>query len=185
MAQTANGWPVIPDNDTTGKFPRLRKWVIPGTGRYLLMRDGALGFILAHVALWFHESIERLNAPGSQWDEWGWAVRPIRGQSTGYSNHAGGAAEDLNSTKHPRGKSPLHNYTKKQIRSINLRMKLYRGIVIWGGNYKHVKDGMHFEIARVTHHRCVLLARMLAKTPRGRRLLKSNPGAAAVLKAGH
>jgi hypothetical protein len=184
MSVTANGYPVIRDRHTSGSFPRLREWQIPGTGRHLFLRDGAMGFILAHVALWFHESIERLNIHGEPWDEWGWAVRPIRGQTSGYSNHAGGGAIDLNSTQHPLGVAVSHTFTKKQIRAIKLRMLFYRKIVIWGGVWRR-PDGEHFEIAKVSLKRCNWFARVLMKTPRGLRILKVNPGAKAVIQNGH
>ena len=182
MATTANGHPVIFDNRTDGPLPRLRKWNIPGTNRYLLLRDGAMGFILIHLALWFHEVVERLDIRGQAWDEWGWAVRPIRGQTSGYSNHAGGVAEDLNATLHPRGVPVTRTMTPKQIRLIKRRMIWFRGIVIWGGGWR-TPDGMHFEIAPVTLKRCEWFARLLMATPRGRRILKENPGAAAVIKS--
>lgn len=181
MAVTANGHQVIIKNRTTGDHPRLRKWIIPGTSRHLLLRDGCMGFILVHVALWFDESIEQLDRKGEVWDEWGWAVRPVRGQTTGYSNHAGGAAEDLNATKHPRGVPVSDTMSKAKIKAIRRRMKWYGGVVIWGGGWK-TPDGMHFEIAKVSHKRMVLLARSLKLTPRGRRIMKANPDAKGLLK---
>src|SRR4051812_29568389 len=118
MATTVNGHTVLFSNRTSGELPRLRKWLIPGTHRHLYMRDGSMGFVLAHCALWFDESIERLDITGQVWDEWGWAVRPVRGKSTGYSNHSGGVAEDLNATRHPRGVPVTRTMTDSQIRRI-------------------------------------------------------------------
>lgn len=181
MAETVNGWLVLESSRTTGDLPRLRKWIVPGhVDRHLYLRDGALGFILMHVLVWFHEVIERLNITGQPWDEWGWAVRPVRGQTTGYSNHAGGVAVDLNATLHPRGVPVSQTFTPRQIRKIKRRMRLYRGIVIWGGVWS-IPDGMHFEIADVPLKRCRLLARVLMKTPRGQRILKANPGVKNIL----
>lgn len=182
MATTANGHTVIMDTTTDGPLPRLRKWYIPGTGRHLLLRDGAMGFILVHVALWFHEAIERLNLSGQPWDEWGHAVRPVRGQTAGYSNHAGGVAEDLNATLHPRGVPATRTFTPKQIKAIERRMRFYLGLVIWGGKWR-TPDGMHFEIAPTSLKRCEQLARVLMKTPRGRRILEANPGAKGVIQS--
>lgn len=178
MATTANGQEVLSSNRTTGPLPRLRKWLVPGTNRHLYLRDGSMGFILVHVALWFHECVERLDLSGQPWDEWGWAVRPQRGRTTGYSNHAGGVAEDLNATLHPRGVSVTRTMTPKQIRAIRNRMAwtILRGTVIWGGGWR-TPDGMHFEIAPVPLSRCELVAKVLAKTPRGKRILAANPGA--------
>lgn len=180
MAITVNGYKVLFDNRTTGTFPRLRKWVIPGTGRYLLLRDGVLGFVLIHFALWYHEKIERLNASGSQWDEWGWAVRPVRGQSTGYSNHAGGVAMDLNATKHPRGVLITRTMSRIKIAQIKLRLKVYRGVIVWGAGWR-TPDGMHYEIAPNSYTATKRLARYLATTSRGKRILVANPGAKAIV----
>ena len=94
--QSQNGFPVLATNHTTGPLPRLRKWVIPGANRHVYLRDGSVGFLLVHFALWFHETISRLDQ--GVWDEWGWAVRNVRGSSTVISNHASGTAVDLNAT---------------------------------------------------------------------------------------
>jgi hypothetical protein len=182
MAHTVNGQVVIFDSRTDGPHPRLRKWHIPGTKRNLLLRDGAMGFLLIHFALWFDESIERLDRLGEVWDEWGWAVRPVRGQTSGYSQHAGGVAEDLNATKHPRGVSIRHTYTNAQIRKIRLRMKVYNNCLIWGGEFS-IPDGMHAEIGQVSLAKCERMAKILMKTPRGQRILQANPGAKAVIMA--
>lgn len=173
---TANGWPVIETNRTTGPLPRLRKVTIPGTGGvYLYLRDGACALVLAHVALWFHEKVERLDVTAIQ-DDWGWAVRPVRGQTTGYSNHAGAVAEDLNATRHPRGVPASRTFTPTQVRAIQLRMRTtYAARVIWGGMWR-TPDGMHFELAPGTLRQVELLARVLMLTPRGRRILAANPG---------
>lgn len=179
VATTANGWPVLFDNRTTGDLPRLRKWIVPDAGRHLYLRDGSVGFNLIHLALWFHERIERLDL--GVWDDWGWAVRPIRGQTSGYSNHAGGAAEDLNATRHPLGVPVAATFTDKQAAAIHRRLPLYEGCVEWGGDWSR-PDGMHFEAARdlAAHER---VARLLVETPRGRRVIAANPGALDVINA--
>ncbi len=185
MAQTVNGWPVIFDGDTTGPGPHLRKWYMPaGSGlrqgeKWFYLREGPIGFILIHFFLWFHETIERLDTQ-KLWDEWGWAVRPVRGQTTGYSNHAGGAAADGNATVHPRGVSIWKTFTPSQIKQIRMwiHTKKYAGVLIWGGDWR-IPDGMHAEIARVPYARVERVARRLAKTPRGKRILAANPGAKA------
>lgn len=183
MAQTVNGHDVLFDNRTAGRLPRLRQWRVPGTDRHLFLRDGAMGFILIHIALWFHETVERLNLSGQVWDEWGWAVRPVRGQTSGYSNHAGGVAEDLNATLHPRGVPVTRTMTSKQIKRIRRRMRfMMAGVAIWGGGW-NTPDGMHFEIAPVSLKRCELLAKLLMRTPRGKRILDVNPGAKKVIES--
>jgi hypothetical protein len=179
MSTTVNGWPVL-DSRTTGPLPRLRKWILPGTDRHFLLRDGSLGFILAHVILWFHETVERLDLAEDVWDEWGYAVRPVRGQTSGYSNHAGGVAADVNATRHPIGVDVARTFTAKQVALIRRRLRLYRGLVTWGGAWSR-PDGMHFEISRSTLGAAERLARVLMLTPRGRRILAANPGARAAI----
>jgi hypothetical protein len=174
-----NGYPVLQTNRTTGALPRLRKWIIPGTNRHVFLRDGSAGFLLVHLALWFHERIEPIDR--GTWDDWGWAVRPIRGQTTGYSNHAAGCAVDLNATLHPRGVS-LATFKKiGQVALIRARLLFYRGVIGWGGDYQHSPiDGMHFEI-RKNMTATERLARRLSTSPRGRQILAANPGAADVI----
>lgn len=181
MLTAQNGYPVLETNRTDGTLPRLRRWVIPGTGRYLYLRDGSVGFVLVHLALWFHERIERLDL--GVWDDWGWAVRPVRGQASGYSNHAAGAAADLNATRHPRGVPVASTFTGRQLRAIRLRLMVYAGVIRWGGDYAYSEpDGMHFEVIKPL---AVVekLARRLMRTPRGRRILAANPGAADVIRS--
>lgn len=176
MASSQNGYPVLYSNRTTGDLPRLRKWMIPGTGRHLYARDGSTGFLLAHCALWFHQRIERLD--NTTWDEWGWAVRPVRGQTSGYSNHASGTAIDLNATRHPIGVSIRSTFTDVQISRIRTRMRYY-GVVEWGGNWSR-PDGMHFEIGgSITA--CERRAKALMNFGRGADILKANPGAKGVI----
>lgn len=183
MSTTVNGWPVL-DSDTTGPLPRLRKWIVPDIDRHFLLRDGSCGFVLMFVIVWFHEKIERLDL--GVWDDWGHAVRPVRGQTSGYSNHAGGVAADVNATRHPLGVPAVDTFTSAQIRWIRLRVRLYRGVVIWGGDWSR-PDGMHFELAGpstgVNLPQVERLARLLMATPRGRRILAANPGAANVIKS--
>jgi len=182
MAKTVNGWPVIFEADYTGPGPHLRKWWMPeGNGlthheKYFILRDGAIGFVLMHFMLWFHETIERLDI-NRIWDEWGWAVRPVRGQTTGYSNHAGGAAADGNATLHPRGVAVRKTFSLRQLTLIRswIATKKYLGVLVWGGDWR-IPDGMHAEIASVPLSRVQRVARLLAKTPRGKRILKANPG---------
>lgn len=179
MSTTVNGWPVL-DSDTTGPLPRLRKWIVPDTDRHFLLRDGACGFVLVCVLLWFHEKVERLDL--GIWDDWGWAVRPVRGQTTGYSNHAGGVAADANATRHPLAVPVASTFTDAQIKAIRRRLRLYLGLVIWGGDWNR-PDGMHFELARADLSTVERLARVLMLTRRGRRILAANPGAKSVIKS--
>ena len=165
--ETPNGWPLIATPAST------KKWVLPGTGRHLVLAPGAPGFVLAHFAVWFHEEIERLDITGV-WDEWGWNYRPVRGFVNVWSEHAAGTAADLNATRHPMGVETSATFTTEQTARIRRRLnRAYRGAIEWGGEWSR-PDAMHFELGEdrllVTR-----LAKDLTRTPRGIRLRKANP----------
>lgn len=166
MSDTSqNGWPLISSPSRTARV------VIPGTGRHLILTPDPAGLVLAHLALWFHETIERLDR--GVWDEWGWAYRPVRGSSAVWSNHASGTAIDLNATRHPMGTEPLETLTPAQVARIRRRLRRrYRGLVVWGGEWSR-PDPMHFELSD-DPHAIRRLAGELAQTPRGRRIRKAN-----------
>ena len=174
MATSQNGYAV--HSNSKG----LRKWVIPGTGRHLYMRDDHAGFVLACYAL---EHARRVEKPSKTWDWWGWAYRAIRGRSRGYSNHASATAADLNATQHPLGTLPSRNFTPKQIATIQALLKAsrYNGVVRWGGNYSGRKDGMHFEINRPYAY-VQVAAERLAATDAGRQVLNANKGGFSKLR---
>lgn len=172
MATSQNGWPALDRSSD-----KLYKWIIPGTNRHFLMRNGSAGFLLAHFILWYHEKVHRLDAPGSVWDEWAWAWRPIRGQEEGLSNHSSGTAVDLNATNYPLGTTLMKRW---RILKILARLVFFRGTIRWGGQYQGRKDQMHFEINKPLG-RVERLARRLANSPRGRRILNANPGQRAVI----
>lgn len=177
MPNSQNGYPVL-DNDTTGKLPRLRKFLIPNTKRHLLLRDGSAGFLLAHMAMWFDATIEPLD-PEKQWDDWGWAPRDIRGSTT-ISNHASGTAMDLNAAKHPMGVATSKTFNVSERAKIHKRLEFYRNTIRWGGDYQSRPDAMHFEINKgigLVEAR----AKQLTTSPRGRSILEANPGLRAVI----
>jgi hypothetical protein len=176
---TGYGYPVL-TNTTEGPLPRLRKWIVPGANRHIVLRDGAVGFLLIHLALWWHEVIHPLNAPGELWDEWGYSDR--RTDGVVWSEHAGGQAMDLDATRHPRGVALSRNLTPLQIVRIRARLLFYRGVLGWGGQFRRVVDGMHFERKpEVPLDKCERVARRMMDTKRGRRILAANPGAAEVI----
>lgn len=163
--QSANGWSVIQSDET-------RKWVVPDTGRHLVLRAGPAGFILTHLALWFHETIEPLDE--GTWDDWGYALRPIRGKTSGYSNHASGTAVDLNAQSHPLG--VRNTYRDDQAWRIRARLKVFYGEAIrWGGDYSSRADEMHFELHREPAA-ILALAHRVRNSPRGQRVRNDNPG---------
>lgn len=175
MSKSQNGYPAL-DGRMSGAYPRLRLWKIPTTDRHLALRDGATGFLLVHLALWFDKKVEDID--GGIWDEWGYAYRPVRGW-VALSNHASGTAVDLNATKHVLGREDTFNAADEKL--ILSRVNgFYGGCIRWGGEYRGRKDEMHFEIDR-SLAACERKARALLDTPRGRKILAANPGARKVI----
>ncbi len=128
-------------------------WTIPGTDRKIRLRKGAPGALLVDFAAWFHAHIEPIDT--GQLDDWGFAVRPVRGQDVQYdddgnainlSNHSSGTAEDLNATKHPLGVRGTFSTAKAA--AIRARLKVYGGAIRWGGDYSKRPDEMHYEIVK-------------------------------------
>lgn len=172
MATSQNGWPALGRTSS-----QLHKWIVPGTDRYFMLRNGSAGFLLCHLILWYHEVVQKLNEKGSVWDEWAFAYRPIRGSETGLSNHSSGTAIDLNATKYPLGTRRMAAWRRAKIRA---RLTMYLGAIRWGGDYEGRKDEMHFELNRSLPF-CEKLAKQLMKTPRGKRILEANPSQKAVI----
>lgn len=166
MPRSANGWPVLSHSAT-------RTWTLPGVGTRLRLEPGAGGFVLAHWALWYAESIEPLS--GRLLDDWGWAYRPIRGRTSGFSNHASGTAVDLNATAHALGRR--HTLSTGQIVRIRTRLRdRYDSEIFWGGDFARRADEMHYELACDRAAARALADRLLG-TVRGRRIGSANPGA--------
>jgi hypothetical protein len=175
MATSQNGFRVLQSGS-----PALRKFEVPGCNRHLNLVDGSRGFLLIHYATYWDRFVERLDRTGSVWDEWGHAVRPVRGQTSGYSNHASGTAEDLNSTLHPRGVSIHKTFTDAQIKRLRRRLLMYDGCLRWGGDYQNVPDGMHVEINKGLPM-CEKTAKRLMRTKIGKEVLTANPGLKKVI----
>ena len=119
--------------------------VIPGTTRRIRLRKGTTGWMLRDFAAWFDKYVESIDTD-KEMDDWGYAERTIRGDSTTLSNHASGTAIDLNATQHPLGTSVLSTFTQTQVDRIHARLRRYEGCIRWGGDYSGRKDSMHFEI---------------------------------------
>lgn len=145
MTVSQNGWEVL------ATAPAAIG--VPGTPVRLRVRDGDVATVLGEVARRFHLEVEPLTyavpeAPG--YDDWGWAVRNVRGSSTSISNHASGTAIDLNATRHPRG--VRGTFTRRQIRAVRAILadlvdgRTRQPVVRWGEDYTTTVDGMHFEI---------------------------------------
>lgn len=141
MARSQNGWPVLRTAP-----PRVE--LVPGVSVPVL--PGDVAWLLSRVARFIHEHVEPLDTPVYEGgrrlptDDWGWAFRPIRGQETGYSNHASATAIDLNATQHPRGRE--RTWTPAEVAEIDRHLAEYHGVVRWGEHYSTTVDGMHFEI---------------------------------------
>ncbi len=184
---TLNGWAAL-SSATKGAFPRLRKFSVPLRGgdtpnpepRTLTLRDGSAGFLLVHMASWWHDDVERLDI--GVWDDWGYNYRPGRGL-TGLSNHAGGTAMDLNATRHPHHVPILRTFIPRQVAAIRHRLRLYQGVLDWGGDWSpEWIDGMHVEVSPGANLSEVeRVARRLMSSPRGQEVLEANPGLKAVI----
>lgn len=126
-----NGWPVHVNQSKLVPLSYV-------TGR---VASGDVHTILAHFCAWFDAHVE----PITRGHSWGYAYRAIRGQSSGYSNHASGTAIDLNATQHPIGaRNTFSDAQEKKIRAI--LKERYLGKIRWGGDYQNRADEMHFEV---------------------------------------
>ena len=137
MSETSqNGWPASKDPNAI----HIKSFPVAGTD-IKLRCAAACGPILAAFAAEFHALVEPIDK--GTLDDWGYAYRAIRGQSTGLSNHASGTAIDINATKHPLGKE--NTFTPAQRKVLDTLCKKY-GLRA-GYTYTHRKDDMHFEVA--------------------------------------
>ena len=130
MATSQNGWTVHEDQSDLVALGYV-------TGR---VRGGDVHTILTDLCRWFDREIEPIRRA----DSWGWAYRPIRGKTNGYSNHSSGTAIDVNATTHPLG--VRNTFTADQRAKIRAKLRDYEGAVRWGGDYQNRPDDMHFEI---------------------------------------
>jgi hypothetical protein len=173
MLTCQNGWPVLQASDH-----RLHRWVVPARNGHfkITLRNGSAGFLLVHLLLRISELVE--DVTGKVLDDWGWAIRPVRGQTTGYSNHAGGVAFDVNSLKHPLGRR--RTWLRWQYLKLRALLLLYRGCIRLGIDYQYRPDEMHGEI-NAPMAKVERVARRLCKTTRGKRILAANPGQRKVI----
>jgi len=134
-----NGWPVY---TTTAPFVRF---VVEGRGFWAANADVAV--VMKDFISWFHKNIENINltvkeSPG--YDDWSYAVRPVRGQTSGYSNHGSATAIDINATRHPRGVHGTYSASKRAL--LKKKIDSYGGVLRHGEFYTSTIDGMHVEI---------------------------------------
>lgn len=177
MATSQNGWPALSPSSS-----KLYTWHIPtrsGLVRVRL-RNGSAGFLLAHLILWLSDRIEPVH--GRTLDDWGYAYRPIRG-ATRLSNHSSGTAADVNALRHVLGRRGTFGYrVRGKVAAWRIRraLRVYRGCIRWGGDYRGRADEMHFEI-NASLSRCERRARFLMRGRRGRRILRANPSQRRVI----
>jgi len=96
--------------------------------------------LLIGFAAEFHKLIEPIDEGAL--DDWGYAFRPIRGQTEKLSNHSSGTAIDLNAPKHALGL--IGTFPPEKVPMIRALSKKYG--LKWGGDYQNRKDEMHWEI---------------------------------------
>jgi hypothetical protein len=128
-----NGWPVY---DTTEHFVRGS-----ANGFSFWAADDDVALIFDELIRRYVQYVEHLDLKSC----WSWAERAIRGESTGYSNHASATALDLNAQEYPRN---LRNMLLSKVAAVRKYIvDFFRGIIRWGGDYLHAPvDQMHFEI---------------------------------------
>ena len=140
LGTSQNGWPVY---DNTDRFTRV---TVEGVGFWAANRDVAV--VLADFTQRYNDTIESITLPVKEspgYDDWSYAVRPVRGQTSGYSNHASATAWDLNSTRHPRGVHGTYSGLKRK--GLKALVADYDGVLRDGEFYNQgTIDGMHVEI---------------------------------------
>lgn len=130
MATSQNGWGVL----TTPPPAEIPEFI---TGR---VRPEDVDTIFTYLCHRFNDGVEEIR---KEWS-WGWNFRPIRGATSGFSNHASATAIDLNAPAHPLGVNGT--FTQRQIEKVHEILADLKGVVRWGQDYSGRKDGMHFEI---------------------------------------
>jgi hypothetical protein len=139
-AVSQNGWPVL--------VREQLHWFNAGGGRFAGASED-VATIGAYLIDHYDFTVETVQGPVL--DDWSWASRPVRGQSTGYSNHASATAWDLNALAHGRGRRGTLSAAKvTALRVIYRQLKTWAGgvdVLRWGGDYVvSPKDEMHHEI---------------------------------------
>lgn len=131
-ATSHNGWPVFESGSDSAlvSIPLI-------TGR---VRGGDVATILSYIVNQFNEKVEPIRKDWS----WGYAYRPIRGATSGFSNHASATAVDINAPKHPMGEA--NTFTPEQVNTLRKILLPMKDVIRWGGDYRVRKDDMHFEI---------------------------------------
>jgi hypothetical protein len=133
--KSSNGWPASKDPAVIG----VKSYPIPNTGIKIRVAEKVAPLLVALCAD-FHKLVEPIDV--GTLDSWGYAFRPIRGQTEMLSNHSSGTAVDLNAEAHPLGKRETFTMEQETI----VRQIAAKYGCRWGGDYKNRADEMHFEI---------------------------------------
>ena len=150
--KSQNGWKASKDQAEIG----VKSYPIPGTTIKLRCASACAPILVAFAAE-FHELVEPIDE--GTLDTWGYAYRPVRGQTEGLSNHSSGTAIDLNANAHPLSKENTFNPAQQAM--IQSLIKKYS--LVWGGNYKKRKDDMHFEIKDTPEEVAALIKKLKLK----------------------
>jgi hypothetical protein len=135
MLNSYNGWPASKD------AAEIHIVSVPIEGTKIKVRCAkAVAPLFAAFCKEFNELIEPIDEGGL--DDWGYCFRMVRGTTDKLSNHSSGTAVDLNATQHPMGK--VGTFPAEKVPIIRALAKKYG--LKWGGDYRHRKDEMHFEI---------------------------------------
>jgi hypothetical protein len=133
--KSSNGWTASKDPAEIG----IKSFAIPGSSIKIRCAEKVAPLLVALCAD-FHKLVEPIDE--GTLDSWGYAFRPIRGQTETLSNHSSGTAVDLNANAHPLGKR--ETFTMEQETTVRQIAAKYG--CRWGGDYKNRADEMHFEI---------------------------------------
>jgi len=134
--KSQNGWTASKD------AAEIEIISVPIKGTKIKVRCAkAVAPLIAGFCAEFHELIEPIDE-GSL-DDWGYCFRMVRGSTDNLSNHSSGTAVDLNATKHALGKKGT--FPNEKVPMIRALAKKYG--MLWGGDFRHRSDEMHFEIA--------------------------------------
>ena len=136
ILKSSNGWPASKDAAEIG----IKSYPIPGSTIKIRCAEKVAPLLVALCAD-FHKLVEPIDE--GTLDSWGYAFRPIRGQTETLSNHSSGTAVDLNANAHPLGKR--ETFTMEQETTVRQIAAKYG--CRWGGDYKNRADEMHFEIS--------------------------------------
>lgn len=153
MGKSLNGWPA--------PCQYLKTFTIPGTKRRVTL-DRDAGRLLVALAADYHRTVRKIDV--GPWDEGGYSYRQARNASA-LSNHASGTAVDLNWSEEGALNSSwgkrffAQAKTKLALAALKRR---YGPIVQWGGDWRTLKDYMHWEIRPgVSRSQVVALAKKL------------------------